>query len=205
MSSKQQRFMRRGVTKIFWLASVEAPKWLKRVELCAPNATELSHAISDVEGWALTNEPIETPDMATTFTSSIPGEDKAESSNLTFYEDRVSNEIESLLPKDAIGYVVFLRKGDIPGSQSVDVFPVQVASRSAQYATGNEAAKFQVTFTITEPPALDVAVPPAAPHPLPEPQDCDPDPEDCDDEEGTESVKVKVSSTTASATVKDED
>ena len=199
MASKQQRFMRRGVTKIFWLASVEAPKWLKRWELCPPNATELSRAVSEVDGWALSNEPIETPDMATTFTASIPGEDKADSSTLTFYEDLASNEIESLLPKGVAGFVVFLRKGDVPGSRSVDVFPAQVASRSAQYNTGNEAAKFQVTFTITEPPALDVPVPPAKDiHTLPAPADCD-------EEEGEgESVQVKVTSTTASATVSED-
>lgn len=159
----QQRFMRRGVTKILWLESVSSAALVPtRGELTEPNATELTEAIADVEGWSLTNEAIDTPDMASTFSSSIPGGDSAENSSITFYEDQVSEEIEALLPKGSRGYVVFLRKGDRPGSKSMDCFPVQVASRSAQYSTGNEAAKFQATFTITSPPALDAEVPTAA-------------------------------------------
>jgi hypothetical protein len=159
----QQRFMRRGITRILWLKSVAAPtKIPTRAELTSPNTTDLTEAISDVDGWALTNESIETPDMASTFSSSIPGNDKADNSSLTFYEDQLSDEVETLLPKGATGFLVFLRKGDVPGSKSMDSFPVQVASRSAQYNAGNEAAKFQAVFTITSPPALDAAVPAAS-------------------------------------------
>lgn len=159
----QQRFMRRGVTKILWLDAVSSPDLVPtRAELTEPNSTELTEAIADVEGWSLSNEAIDTPDMASTFSSSIPGGDSAENSSITFYEDQVSEEIEALLPKGSRGYVVFLRKGDRPESKSMDCFPVQVASRSAQYSTGNEAAKFQAMFTIVSPPALDAAVPAAA-------------------------------------------
>ncbi|MGW1878433.1 phage tail tube protein [Streptomyces sp. NPDC001975] len=159
----QQRFMRRGITKILWLTKVASAGLVAtRAEISAPNATDLTEAISDVDGWSLTNEAIETPDMASTFSSSIPGNDKAENSSITFYEDQLSDTIETLLPKGAVGYVVFLRKGDIPGSKSMDTFQVQVASRTAQYNAGNEAAKFQAVFSITSPPALDTAVPAAS-------------------------------------------
>ncbi|MDN0193918.1 hypothetical protein [Streptomyces sp. S.PNR 29] len=174
----QTRFLRRGISKIYWLRKVNNSERPTRTEISEPNRFDLTKAVSDIEGWALENEPIETPDMGSTFNSSIPGNDKAESSSLTFYEDRFSDDIEQELPKGAKGYVVFLRKGDIPGSRSVDVFPVQVATRAATYSTGNEAAKFQVTFTITEEPSLDAPVPePVPPHPLPTPV------EDCDDQE----------------------
>ncbi|MCH0562143.1 hypothetical protein [Streptomyces sp. MUM 2J] len=159
----QQRFMRRGITKILWLKDVAAENMIPiREEISAPNATDLTEAISDVDGWSLTNEAIETPDMASTFSSSIPGNDKADNSSITFYEDQLSDTIETLLPKGASGFVVFLRKGDVPGSKSMDTFPVQVASRAAQYNAGNEAAKFQAIFSITSPPALDAAVPAAS-------------------------------------------
>ncbi|MFI1563856.1 hypothetical protein ACH4ZX_12485 [Streptomyces sp. NPDC020490] len=159
----QQRFMRRGITKIYWLRGVAAESKIPtRAELSAPNATDLTEAISDVDGWSLTNEAIETPDMASTFSSSIPGNDKADNSSITFYEDQLSDTIETLLTKGTVGFVVFLRKGDIPGSRSMDTFPVQVASRTAQYNAGNEAAKFQAVFSITSPPALDAPVPAAA-------------------------------------------
>ncbi|MDX3749620.1 hypothetical protein [Streptomyces sp. AK08-02] len=159
----QQRFMRRGITKILWLKNIAAATRIPtRAEISAPNSTDLTEAMSDVDGWSLTNESIETPDMASTFSSSIPGNDKADNSSITFYEDQLSDAVETLLPKGAIGYVVFLRKGDIPGSKSLDSFPVQVASRTPQYNAGNEAAKFQAVFSITSPPTLDAAVPAAS-------------------------------------------
>ncbi|MET8677073.1 hypothetical protein ABZW18_05595 [Streptomyces sp. NPDC004647] len=171
----QTRFLRRGISKIYWLKQISDPKWPSRKEISEPNRFDLTNAVSDIEGWALENDPIETPDMGSTFNSSIPGNDKAENSSLTFYEDRHSDEIEQRLPKGAKGYVVLLRKGDLPGSRSVDVFPVQVATRAATYSTGNEAAKFKVDFTIIDEPSLDAVVPEAF-HTLPKPS------EDCDDD-----------------------
>lgn len=200
--STQTRFLRRGISKIYWLKKINDPERPTRTEISKPNRFDLTKAVSDIEGWALENEPIETPDMGSTFNSSIPGNDKAESSSLTFYEDRFSDDIEQQLHKGAEGYVVFLRKGDIPGSRSVDVFPVQVATRAATYATGNEAAKFQVTFTVTEEPSLDAPVPEAVhPHPLPTPE------EDRDEghgnghekQHGGDHVDVTVVSSTATA------
>ncbi|MFF2650437.1 hypothetical protein [Streptomyces sp. NPDC058045] len=162
----QTRFLRRGISKILWLKDLGDPKYPSRREIT--KAFALTDAVSDIEGWALENDPIETPDMGSTFNSSIPGNDKAENSSLTFYEDRFSDAIEQQLPKGEKGYVVLLRKGDLPGSRSVDVFPVQVATRAATYSTGNEAAKFKVDFTIIDEPSLDRPVPQAQPQPLPD-------------------------------------
>ncbi len=199
--SAQTRFLRRGISKIYWLKKVNDPKRPTRTEISEPNRFDLTGAVSDIEGWALENESIETPDMGTTFNSSIPGNDKAESSSLTFYEDRFSDDIEQQLSKGAQGYVVFLRKGDLPGSRSVDVFPVQVATRAATYSTGNEAAKFQVTFTVTEEPSLDAPVPEAV-HPrlFPSPvEDCDDDREHGHHDHDGDHVDVTVVSTTRTA------
>ncbi|MFF4426814.1 hypothetical protein ACFY04_39765 [Streptomyces sp. NPDC001549] len=91
--------------------------------------------------------------------------DQADDSSLGFYEDKVADEIEQLLTKDSTGWVVFLRKGDVPGSRSMDVFPVRIGSRSPQYSVDNEAAKFTVAFSITEKPLQDAPVPAPAPKP----------------------------------------
>ncbi|MFE6718446.1 hypothetical protein ACFVDU_12750 [Streptomyces albidoflavus] len=109
----QTRFLRRGISKILWVKDLNDPKYPSRTEIT--KAFVLTAAVSDIEGWALENDPIETPDMGRTFNSSIPGSDKAENSSLTFYEDRFSDAIEQQLPKGAEGYVVLLRKGDLPG------------------------------------------------------------------------------------------
>ncbi|MEU3973422.1 hypothetical protein [Streptomyces bacillaris] len=199
----QTRFLRRGISKILWVPDLGDPKYPSRREI--NKAFNLTDAVSDIEGWALENDPIETPDMGSTFNSSIPGNDKAENSSLTFYEDRYSDAIEQQLPKGAKGYVVLLRKGDIPGSRSVDVFPVQVATRAATYSTGNEAAKFQVTFTITDEPSLDRPVPQVQHRPLPD-EDCDTGHDHDHGDHDGDHVDVKVVSTTKTeATVHEHD
>ncbi|MET9833775.1 hypothetical protein ABZ078_31760 [Streptomyces sp. NPDC006385] len=201
----QTRFLRRGISKILWSKDLNDPKYPSRREIT--NAFSLTDAVSDIEGWALENDPIETPDMGSTFNSSIPGNDKAENSSLTFYEDRFSDAIEQQLPKGAKGYVILLRKGDLPGSRSVDVFPVQVATRAATYSTGNEAAKFKVDFTITDEPSLDRPVPQAQPRPLPD-EECETDHGHGHHDHDGDHVDVTVVSTTKTkteATVREHD
>lgn len=153
-----KKFSRRGVTRVLWLKDVAHSGHVPtRAELSA--GTDLTDAIAAIDGWTLQNQAIEVPDLGSTFESKIPGTDQADDSSLGFYEDKVSDEIEQLLQKDATGWVVFLRKGDVPGSRSMDVFPVRIGSRSPNYSTDNEAAKFTVNFSITEKPTQDAAVP----------------------------------------------
>ncbi|MFD3456828.1 hypothetical protein ACFWVC_32215 [Streptomyces sp. NPDC058691] len=160
MGSTQQRFMRRGVTKFYFLSTIAAvTNTPTRQELAA--GTDLSGAISDIAGWSLGNSPIDTPDLGSTLTTSIPGEDKADASTLTFYEDKAGDTVETLLTKGEEGYVVILRKGDVPQSKSMDVFPVRVASRAPAYSAGSDPAKFTVTFAVSDEPTLDAAVPAA--------------------------------------------
>lgn len=172
MSTKkrtQSRFLRRGITKIYWLTKLDNPKKPSRENISEPNRLDLTDAVASIDGWTLENEAIETPDMGSTFNSSIPGDDKADDSSLTFYEDRFDDTIEQHLRKGAEGWIVLLRKGDIPGSPSLDAFPATVATRAASYTTDNEAAQFKVSFTITDEPSLDAPVPPRM-RPLPEPE-----------------------------------
>jgi hypothetical protein len=152
--------MRRGVTKFYFLQDIAAATNIPtRQELTT--GTDLSGAISDIAGWSLANSPIDTPDLGSSLTTSIPGEDKADSSTLTFYEDQAGDTVETLLSKGAEGYVVILRKGDVPASKSMDVFAVRVASRAPAYSTGSDPAKFTVTFAVSGQPTLDAAVPTA--------------------------------------------
>lgn len=154
------RFVRRGVTKIFFLPAVADVNATTRAEITA--GTDLSDKIAEVAGWSLSNQAIATPDLGSRFESSIPGTNQAADSSITFYEDLDDEEVEILLPPLAPGYIVMLRKGDKPGSNSMDTYPVRVASKSSTITTGNEAARFVVAFGITGEPGLDKAVPPAA-------------------------------------------
>ncbi|WP_282795783.1 hypothetical protein [Streptomyces sp. CC224B] len=154
-----EKFSRRGISIFLWLDKLNDQQGLipTRAELDA--GLNLTAAIASISGFTLENQSIETPDMSDDFDSSIPGSDKAEDSSLTFYEDKATNLIEEALAKGKQGHVVILRKGDIPGNKSMDVFPVRVGSLSPAYTTDNEAARFEVKFTITRRPAQSQPVP----------------------------------------------
>ncbi|MFC8339288.1 hypothetical protein ACFUJX_20070 [Streptomyces rubiginosohelvolus] len=157
-----KKYMRRGTSKFYFLETIAAGTMIPtRTELTA--GTEFSEFIAAMDGWTVANNEIETPNMADTYDSTIPGSDKADTSTFTFYEDEVEADIEEMLAKGTTGYVVILRKGDVPANASMDVFPIRVASQSPQYTADNEAAKFVVTCSITSRPVQGAPVPAATP------------------------------------------
>jgi hypothetical protein len=154
------KFSRKGTTKILFTDTIAAPSMVPtRTELTG--ATKLTPTIAAIDGFSIENQEIETPTMESTFDSKIPGSDQAADSTITFYEDDVDNDMETTLAKGTEGWVIFLRKGDVPASNSMDVYPVRVASISAALTVDNEAAKFMVKFSITDPPVIGAAVPAA--------------------------------------------
>ncbi|MCX5000988.1 hypothetical protein [Streptomyces longwoodensis] len=155
-----KKYMRRGTSKFYFVPTIAADSMIPtRTELVA--GTEFSEYIAGMDGWTVSNNEIETPDMADTYDSTIPGSDKADQSSFTFYEDEEDADMEQTFAKGTTGYVVILRKGDIPGNNSMDVFPIRVASQSPQYTADNEAAKFMATCSITSRPLQGAPVPAA--------------------------------------------
>lgn len=155
-----KKYMRRGTSIFKFVSTIAATSMIPtRAELAG--GTDLTPYIAELDGWSQTNNTIETPDMADTFDSKIPGSDAADDSSMTFYEDEVDADLETTLAKGTTGYIVILRKGDVPANNSMDVFPVRVASQSPQYTADNEAAKFMVNFVITSRPLQGAPVPAA--------------------------------------------
>lgn len=153
----QRRFIRRGVSKIKFHPGVADIHDVTRAEIDA--AFDLSDFLREVSGWGLENNSAATPDLGSSFESSIPGTDSASDSSLGFYEDLDTSEIEELLPKDTEGTILILRKGDKPGSPSMDVFPIRVATKTNDISMGNDAAGFGVKANISSEPALDQVIP----------------------------------------------
>lgn len=158
--SKPKKYMRRGTSKFYFVPTIAADSMIPtRTELSA--GTQFSSYIAAMDGWTVSNNEIETPDMSDDYDSTIPGSDKADQSTFTFYEDEEDADLEAIFAKGTTGHVVILRKGDVPASNSMDVFPIRVASQSPQYTADNEAAKFMVTCSITSRPLQGAAVPAA--------------------------------------------
>ena len=154
------RFMRKGKTRV-WFAPT--------LTINAPTAaqinagTRLDTELAEVNGFTFANSPIDTPDMATAFVSKINGEDAVDDSNLVLYEsDAGAAGIQTTLAKGVTGYICFFYKGiagALPAAaDTVESWPVTVASNARQYTADNEAAKYQVTFTPTAAPVAAALV-----------------------------------------------
>lgn len=152
------RFNRKGTTKIYFLPTIASASLLPTTAEIT-SGTDYTDQINAIEGWALENQPIETPDMASTFVSKIGGDDSAADSSLTFYEDSELDDVETELAKGTSGFVVIFSKGKTSGNKGMDVFPVTIVSNSKAYTADNEAAKITVQFTITARPVFNQTVP----------------------------------------------
>lgn len=150
------RYFARGLTKIYYcltIVSIAAPT---RAELNA--GTDLSREVAEVNGWDITSEEIETPDLATSFTSKIPGSLSVGDSSINMYADDNGADARGVLPRGTIGNIVMLYGGDIPASK-MDVFPIKVRSVGKPISLGDDAATVNLQFSITAAPAENVTVP----------------------------------------------
>ena len=152
------RFNRKGVTKILFATTIASTSYLPTAAEIT-GAEDYTKAIAAVDGFAIENQEIETPDMDSTFVAKIPGDDSAADSSLTFYEDDVADDIETDLAKGTTGFIIICRKGKAPSTKGMDVYPVRVASNSPAITADNEAAKLMVRFSITDRPLQNATVP----------------------------------------------
>lgn len=151
------RYINPGVTKCYYLPAVAAGSLTPtRAEMNA--GTDLSRELSDINGWVVAGNDVETPDLATTFTGMIPGRTKADSSSITCYASSNSTDVRSLLPRGTTGFIMWLDGGDVAG-QKADVFPIRVRSNGKPRTVGEDAAKILVECSITSQPAENVTIP----------------------------------------------
>lgn len=146
-----------GTTQWVWVPTIA--NYLVAVTRVEINAgTNLSGEINDLDGWTVSSNQIDTPDVNSRFRSKIPGPIEAEDSSLTLYADPSGVDVRSLLPRDATGYVIRFDGGDIAG-RKMSVFPVKVASQNKLMGVDEEAGRIEISFTITRIPSEDLTVP----------------------------------------------
>lgn len=152
------RYTDKAVTKCYWIPTIAATSLVPtRVEMNA--GTDLSPQLADWSGWTLSANQIETPDLATSFTSKIPGSLTSEDSSLTLYASKNGVDARSLMPRGQAGNLMFCDGGDITANKA-DVFPVTVTSvGKIRSLGGEEAAKLLIGYSITAQPAENVTIP----------------------------------------------
>ncbi|MBO4272382.1 hypothetical protein [Microbispora triticiradicis] len=154
--AQETRFFNPETSKLYWCPSIANKAAPTRAELNA--GTDVSRAVADVNGWQVSSEMIDVPDMGTRFVSKIPGRISANDSSVTFYMDRAGIDARTVMPRDATGYMVWLDGGDVAG-RKMDVYPVQVSSHGKSRSVGSEPARITIQFAITSEPAENVTIP----------------------------------------------
>ena len=151
------RYINVGTTVVYWVPTISNPASPTRAELNA--GTNLVNENSASSGWSVKTDLVETPTMASRFTSKIPGRIIADDSSLTMYRDLGGTDAVALMPVNATGYVVWLDAGDVTG-RNMDVYPVTVASHSKSRSTdGKEAVTVEIMYAITNVPSENVSIP----------------------------------------------
>ncbi len=154
------RFFAPEISKVFFATSLANYKTgASRAEITA--STDITDEIADLSGWDITAGSIDTPDLGTRFMSKIAGRLQTSDSSLTMYASEDGDDARDVLPRGTKGFIIFMDGGDVP-TQPSDIFPIEVNSLGKVRTTGETAAQLTVGFTITAPPAEDVAIPAAA-------------------------------------------
>lgn len=150
------RYYARGLTKIYYCLTVTNILSPTRGEMNA--GTNLSPEVAEVNGWNITGGEIETPDLASEFTSKIPGSTSVDESSINLYADDNGADARTILPRGTVGYILMLYGGDIAGSK-MDVFPIRVRSVGKPVTLGDDPSTVNIQFSITAKPAENVTVP----------------------------------------------
>lgn len=154
------RRMRRGLSKFYFVPTIADPSAPTVAEISA--GTEIGQEVAEISGFSFSSNPIDTPDFESRFVKKAPGEDTAEDSSMTLYDDPDTVDIRDTLAKDEEGYIVIFALGIAGASPAAgddaEVWPVQVASNTREYTAGNEVARYMVQFTITDVPEQNAVV-----------------------------------------------
>jgi hypothetical protein len=141
--------------KYYWVTTIATQATPSRGELNA--GTDLSAEISDVNGFELTGDSADAPDLASQFVAQVPARITASDSEIVFYASSSSSDVRTVLPRGTTGFVCILPEGDITG-QKMEVWPAKVKSMFLDSSI-EDPAKVHVQFSITKLPSQNVTIP----------------------------------------------
>ena len=150
--------------KYYWAETLTNPAAPKVAEVTA--ATVLC-GMSAYPSLELKGSSVPTPDLCSTFTSSIVGTDSVADTMMEFYADddptSAAATVQGLLGKGVAGYLITAEPKDgvaqpIAAGMVVNVWPVTIQANSYVAPAANAARKFVIAIVITAKPSTAVAV-----------------------------------------------
>jgi hypothetical protein len=151
------RYTPPGRRKYNWLTAVAAyPGGAPtRAEINA--GSDLSGEIVEVNGFELTGDSADAPDLGGGFVAQVPARVSASDSEIVFYASSNSNDIRTVLPRGTAGYILVLPEGDVP-TQKCEVWPATVKSMFIDGSV-EDPGKVHVQFSITRIPVQNLTIP----------------------------------------------
>jgi len=162
---QSDRFFAPGITKALFLPVVaNSTKSSADPNYCVPTGPEvaagidLSDEIADWSGFSLSSNFIDTPDLGSLFTGTVPGRISSEASSITFYADRDGQDVREILPRTTQGFIL-IADGGLATGKKADVFPIEVGSVGKPRSVSDTASQLTINVSIRRQPAQDVTLP----------------------------------------------
>lgn len=149
------RYYQPGTSKFYFLTTAASYLSPTRSEINA--GLDFTRQVAGVDGWGVQRDQIETPDFASLFTKKIGGRTSVDDSSFTFYAAKDGVDAGATMSQDTTGVIVICWGGDTT-AYKMDTFPVQVLSVQMM-PSDSDASQFQITYSITDVPAIRVAIP----------------------------------------------
>lgn len=154
------RSIPRGLSK--WIACpvIANPKMPTRAELTA--GVDITNSVAGINGFALTNSPVTTPDLGSRFDKSVAGIDSAGDSSLNMWDEiargtGTTDAARAALAKDVQLYMVKLPYGNVAGRRA-EVWNVTSTGVNDQNDM-SAAMQYQVGFSVNDVPEQNAVVP----------------------------------------------
>jgi hypothetical protein len=149
------RYIPPGTRKTYYLAACANPAAPTRAELNA--GVDLSFEMSAMTGFSVQAASQDAPDMGSKFIGQVGGRLSSASNDITMYLDLGSNDVRSLLPRGATGFIVQLWEGDVAG-RKMSVFPVSVIAQAPDTSIEN-VGTVTISFAASRLPSENLSIP----------------------------------------------
>jgi hypothetical protein len=153
--SSSTRYTPPGQRKVWWVPTISNKNTPTLAEMSA--GTDVTGEVASMDGWSVSSDTQDAPDLGSKFVSQVSGAITAPSSSLNCYMSSTSTDIRSLLARGSAGFIVLPWDG-AGSANKCDVFPVQVTAMPKQSST-TDVAQIQVQFAITSVPVENIAIP----------------------------------------------
>ncbi|HEY5987609.1 MAG TPA: hypothetical protein VIV12_14730 [Streptosporangiaceae bacterium] len=149
------RYVRYGLTRVVFAPAVANILSPTRAEINA--GTDLSGEVESVNGFQVTSNFIDTPDLLNVFTGKLAARTTADDSSITMYASSNSIDVRALLPRGTTGFLIWFDEGDVAGRKA-DCYPITVGSIPKDRDL-EAAGRIVVNVAITRTPTENFTVP----------------------------------------------